>query len=108
VPERESTPEMVPVLQSRDEGLMAIAQSILSDAKINFVIVDWHTQDLVGYGRIGYNPLIAARIMVSSADMPVAQELLKEVINDSAEPQLARANPGPAIKNLDGLSLYGL
>jgi hypothetical protein len=98
MPRREDSPKLVCVFQSYDEGHLAIAQSMLADENIDFLVSSQYMQDMLGYGRTGYNQLAVPRIMVSSTDAPAAQELLKDIIKDDTEPKFTNGNASRIVK----------
>jgi len=89
LPGPEPTPDvnLVPVLATGDSGIIAIAQSLLENAEIDYFVRGDGLQDLFGLGRLtGYSYLMGpAEFLVRADDAARAHELLDPLIE-----------PGPA------------
>jgi hypothetical protein len=73
--------EPVTVLESGDPAILAVAESLLEDAGIEFFPVGEGVQDLFGWGRIGgFSPVVGpVRIQVAAEDAEEAAALLREL-----------------------------
>lgn len=78
----DNSPGPVTVLETSDQGLIAIAKSLLEDADIPFFAKGEGVQDLFGWGRLGtgfsiVTGPIALQVPASKADEALA--LLKDL-----------------------------
>jgi putative signal transducing protein len=75
----------VTVLETSDQGLIAVAKSLLEEADIPFFAKGEGIQDLIGGGRIGAFNILAGpiQLQVSADDADEARELLKTLDPDS-------------------------
>lgn len=73
------------VLQTFDQALVAVAQSILEAGGIPFYVRGENLPDLLGFGRLtGFNPIFGpVEILVGSRDEAAARALLAELEADS-------------------------
>ena len=72
--------ELVTVYRTGDAAATAVAESLLQNEEIEYMVRGEGLQDLFGYGRIagGFNPAMGpAEFIVRSADAERARELLK-------------------------------
>jgi hypothetical protein len=75
--------ELVPVFQTGDAGLTAIAKSILDGEGIDFLVRGEGVQDLFGWGRMtaGFNYITGpAQFLVRSEDEARAREVLQDLL----------------------------
>jgi hypothetical protein len=72
----------VTVLATGDPAILAIAESLLEDAGIEFVALGEGLQDFFGMGRLGgYNQVVGpVRIQVAAEDADDAVALLKDLV----------------------------
>jgi len=73
--------DLVPVFSGVDPGLLALAESLLGDAEIPFLVQGEGIQDLFGLGRIGnYNPIIGPVVIhVLREDLARARRALADL-----------------------------
>lgn len=77
---RDDSKPLVTVLETSDPGLLAVAKSILEDARIPHAAAGEGLQSLFGLGQIVFNPLVGAvRLQVASEDATEAKALLREL-----------------------------
>jgi len=81
---RDDSAGPVTVLETADQGLLAVAKSLLEEADIPFFAKGEGVQDLFGYGRIGAFNIVTGpiRLQVPSEDAVQARELLKDLQED--------------------------
>ena len=78
----DDSPGPVTVLETSDQGLIAIAKSLLEDADIPFFAKGEAVQDLFGWGRVltGFNIVTGAiQLQVPADAADDARELLKDL-----------------------------
>lgn len=74
--------ELVPVLETGNPALLAVAESVLTDAGIAFEKTGDGLQDLFGWGRVGtgFNLIVGPVVLaVRDRDADGARELLAEL-----------------------------
>ncbi len=74
--------EPVTVLETSDPALLAVAKSLLEEAKIEFFASGEGVQDLFAWGRFGtgYNPIVGpVRLLVPAEDAEQAKALLRDL-----------------------------
>ena len=72
--------EPVTVLETSDPGLLAIAKSLLDDARIPYFAKGEAIQDLFGVGRLAFNPITGpVELQVSDDDAAEARSVLMEL-----------------------------
>lgn len=81
LPDAEASPpfEMVTVLETGDQSLIAIAKSVLDGAAIPYIARNERLQNLFGWGTIGTGYSVAMgpiRLQVLKEDAEAARELL--------------------------------
>ena len=79
LPEPEPAPEMVTVLETGDQNLMAVAKSVLDGAGISCAVRNERLQNLFGWGAIpaGFNIAVGPiRLQVAPEDAKAATALL--------------------------------
>lgn len=70
----------VTVLATQDEALVAVAESLLQGAGIEYVVTNRIIQDLVGYGRLGANMAAGViRIVVARSNVESARMVLENL-----------------------------
>ena len=70
----------VTVLATQDEALVAVAESLLQGAGIEYVVTNRIFQDLVGYGRLGANMAAGViRIVVARSNAESARMVLENL-----------------------------
>ncbi len=73
---------LVPVLETGNPALLAIARSLLASAEIEYETTGDALQDIFALGRLGagFNPVVGpATILVHDDDAEAARELLSEL-----------------------------
>jgi hypothetical protein len=78
----------VTVWATGNPALIAIAESILEDAGIQYIVKREGLQDLFGLGRLGtgFNPIVGPiEIQVRRSDEEEARELLEELGENDCE-----------------------
>jgi hypothetical protein len=78
--------KLITVLASGNHGLIALAKSILDDAKIGYYTKNEELEDLIGGGVIGlgYNTVIGPiEIQVLGKNAEEARRLLKDIIEEN-------------------------
>ena len=83
--------QLVPVFQTADAGLIALAKSLLGGEGIDYLVRGEGVQDLFGWGRFGsgFNPITGSPVFcVRQEDAERAQELLKDLreVAETGEP----------------------
>lgn len=82
-PKKEPNPDLklVAVLTTRSEPDLVIAESILVEAKIPYLVQGGGIQDLFGFGRVvAVNPITGSvKILVGEDDAETAQALLEDL-----------------------------
>jgi hypothetical protein len=76
------------VLSSGDPALLAVAKSLLEDARIEYFAVGEIVQDWIGGGRLGtgFNPVVGpVRIQVAAEDAEEASSILRELVGEDAD-----------------------
>jgi len=76
----------VTVLETSDQGLLAVAKSLLEEAEIPCFAKGEGVQDLFGWGRFGtgFSPVAGAiQLQVPADDAEQARELLKDLTVES-------------------------
>ena len=78
---RDDSAGPVTVLETADQGLLAVAKSLLEEADIPFFAKGEGIQDLIGGGRIGAFNILAGpvQLQVPADDADEARELLKQL-----------------------------
>jgi hypothetical protein len=78
---RDDSDGPVTVLETSDQGLIAVAKSLLEEADIPFFAKGEGIQDLIGGGRIGAFNILAGpiQLQVPAHDADAARELLKDL-----------------------------
>lgn len=74
-------------METRDEGRIAVAKSLLSGAGIEFMVCNVFPQDILGYGRIGYNPalgLMQVKVRAEYAD--AARHIISDLVREQPRP----------------------
>jgi hypothetical protein len=86
IPEDHPDPKIETVYATEDPALVALAKSLLEDAKIEHFTKGYEIQDLIGIGRLGGLNILCGRVefMVAAEDAPTARELLAHL--DDADP----------------------
>lgn len=77
--EEPSALDMVTVLETGDQSLIAVAKSVLEGAKIPFIARNERLQNLFGWGTIGTGYSVAMgpiQLQVAKEDAATARELL--------------------------------
>jgi hypothetical protein len=84
--EDEAHREPVTVFESGDPGVIAVAQSLLEEAEIEFFARGEGIQDLFGAGRLsGFNPVVGpVQFQVAAEDAEDARAALKELSEPGA------------------------
>ena len=84
-PREDEHPEPVTVFESSDPAVIAVAESLLEEAEIDFFAKGEGIQDLFGGGRIGrVNPVVGpVQFQVAAEDAEEARAVLREL----SEPQ---------------------
>lgn len=85
----ETNQELVTVMEASDEAVTTMAESLLREANIEYLIKGDEIQDLIGAGRLGmgFNPVTGyAQIQVMPADEEAAREILADLM--SSDPTL--------------------
>ena len=80
--------ELVPVFQTSDASLIALAKSLLEAEQVDYLVRGEGVQDLFGFGRFatGFNPITGAPVfLVREADADRARMLLQD-LSASTEP----------------------
>lgn len=78
-PAETSSPELVTVLETGDQSLIAVAKSVFDGAGISYIARNERLQNLFGWGTIGtgYNVAMGPiRLQVLPQDAEAARELL--------------------------------
>ncbi|MBP6963585.1 MAG: DUF2007 domain-containing protein [Armatimonadetes bacterium] len=79
--------EFINVLETRDEGRVALAKSLLSGAGIEFMVCNVFPQDILGYGRIGYNPALGLmQVKVRAEDADAARHIIGDLAGERPRP----------------------
>ena len=74
--------KLVTIFSTGNHGLIALAKSILDDAKIGYYAKNENSEDLIGIGVVGtgYNPVIGPiELQVLEENAEEAKKLLKEL-----------------------------
>ena len=74
--------ELVTVFESRDQALLAVAESLLEEADIEFFAKGEGIQDLFAGGRIGtgFNPVVGpVQLQVPADDAEEATAMLRDL-----------------------------
>ena len=74
--------KLVTIFSTGNHGLIALAKSILDDAKIGYYAKNENSEDLIGIGVVGtgYNPVIGPiELQVLEENAGEAKKLLKEL-----------------------------
>lgn len=74
--------KLITVFSTGNHGLIALAKSILDDAKIGYYAKNENSEDLIGIGVVGtgYNPVIGPiEIQVLEENAEEAKKLLKDL-----------------------------
>jgi len=74
--------KLITVFSTGNHGLIALAKSILDDAKIGYYAKNENSEDLIGIGVVGtgYNPVIGPiELQVLEENAEEAKRLLKEL-----------------------------
>ncbi len=84
VPRNDDDLDLVHVFSTRDPGIVALAKSLLDEAKIPAMVRNESLQDLFGFGRVNFNPISGdVDFFVNADDREAALELLAEVAAQS-------------------------
>lgn len=78
----QGTDELVGVLESRDKGLIATAEALLSGAGIPYTVSNMFSRDIPIAGGMG-----ATRILVRAEDAPAALHILRGFRSDDDSPE---------------------
>ena len=78
IPEEHPDPKIETVYATGDPALVALAKSLLEDAKIEYFTKGDEIQDLFGAGRLGGLNILCGPVefVVAADDAPTARELL--------------------------------
>ena len=78
---RDDSAGPVAVLETADQGLIALAKSLLEEADIPYFAKGEGVQDLFGVGRIGAFNIVTGpiQLLVPADDADSARELLKDL-----------------------------
>ena len=72
--------DLVTVYTTANQANVMIAKTILEDVGIKYFMKNDSLQDLFGFGRIGFNPLIGAvEVKVAPDDIEEARQLLEDL-----------------------------
>jgi len=74
--------KLITVFSTGNHGLIALAKSILDDAKIGYYAKNENSEDLIGIGVVGtgYNPVIGPiELQVLEENAEEAKKLLKDL-----------------------------
>jgi hypothetical protein len=74
--------KLITVFSTGNHGLIALAKSILDDAKIGYYAKNENSEDLIGIGVVGtgYNPVIGPiELQVLEENAEEARKLLKDL-----------------------------
>ena len=95
IPEEHPDPKIETVYATRNPTLVALAKSLLEDAKIEYFTKGYEIQDLIGIGRIGgLNYVIGpVEFVVAAKDAPTTRELLA-YLDDAVPDELPEEKPG--------------
>ena len=70
------TQELVTVLESPDDALIAVARSLLAGNGIEYYVKNYHLQSVYGLVQTGFNPYA---IQVRPGDAEKAREILEDL-----------------------------
>ena len=95
IPEEHPDPKIETVYATGDPALVALAKSLLEDAKIEYFTKGYEIQDLIGIGGLGgLNYVIGpVEFVVAAEDAPTARELLAH-LDDAVPNELPEEEPG--------------
>ena len=95
VPEEHPDPEIETVFATGDPALVALAKSLLEDAKIEYFTKGYEIQDLIGIGVLGGLNYVTGPVefLVAGKDAPTARELLAHL--DAVPDEPPDEEPGP-------------
>ena len=74
--------QLVPLFQTSDASLIALAKSLLDAEQVDYLVRGEGVQDLFGFGRFatGFNPITEAPVfLVREADADRARMLLQDL-----------------------------
>lgn len=74
--------KLITVFSTGNHGLIALAKSVLDDAKIGYYAKNENSEDLIGIGVVGtgYNPVIGPiELQVLEENAEEAKKLLKDI-----------------------------
>jgi hypothetical protein len=79
LPAEDAHPEPVIVFESSDAAALAVAESLLEEAEIEFLAIGEGLQDFFGAGRLsGFNPVVGAvKLQVAAEDAEQARAALR-------------------------------
>jgi len=95
IPEEHPDPKIETVYATGDPALVAMAKSLLEDAKIEYFTKGYEIQDLIGIGTLGglNNVTGPVEFAVAAEDAPTARELLAH-LDDAVSNEPPEEEPG--------------
>ena len=96
VPEEHPDPKIETVFATGDPALVALAKSLLEDAKIEYFTKGYEIQDLIGIGSLGGLNYVTGPVefIVAAKDAPAARELLAH-LDDAVPNEPSEEEPSP-------------
>jgi hypothetical protein len=95
IPEEHPDPKIETVYATGDPALVAMAKSLLEDAKIEYSTKGYEIQDLIGIGVLGGLNYVTGPVefVVAGKDAPTARELLAH-LDDAVPDEPSEEEPG--------------